>query len=432
MSRRTLDVFMMLSPGGVDLMWGGRTRCGMGVRLLVALRDLDPPAGGAEMSLATLLKGVAAPGPYAEDAPDYIPLEPTPEQQEEEGWSVHVFQSSDRGEATDLTQNSPLKRTVAALPVESLWSGLAWRLRNKVTGRLNVGFQRRHLRKRNLAFERWLAPHLAEARASGDNLLGITQLHWSAGAAEAFRKAGIPHMIFVRDELQFDHPVLYRASLEKAVAVCGAGNGLLRQIESVFKLRRAAHVPLPVDYAGRFGTPLPERIFREDVDVPRIAIVGVTPEKGLALYRRLLPHLARVWPEACIDIYGGGAHVEALSQFPNATCHGHTPVEEVFTHCDIHLLTVESTGSWGRVINEAGLFGIPSVSVEIGAQPEAVGRGGVIVSDKGDLIEWTAALRTCYENREALGEAAREHAKVIDHRRSIAMFRSVIRDVLKL
>ena len=404
----------------------------MGVRLLVALRDLDPPAGGAEMSLATLLKGVAAPGPYAEDAPDYIPLMPTPEQGEEEAWSVSVFQSSDRGDVTGLTGDSLLQRTVASLPVESLWSGLAWRLRNKVTGRPNLGFHRRHLRKRNRAFERWLAPHLAEAKQSGDTLLGITQLHWSAGAAEAFRMAGIPHMTFVRDELQFDHPDLYRPSLERAVAVCGAGHGLLRQIESVFKLRRAAHVPLPVDYAGRFGAPLPDRQEREDGDAPHIAIVGVTPEKGLRLYRRLLPHLAEVWPEARIDIYGGGAHVEALSHFPNVTCHGHTPVEAVFTHCDIHLLTVESTGSWGRVINEAGLFGIPSVSVDIGAQPEAVGQGGVIVNDKTDLTEWTAALRTCHENRKALGEAAREHAKVIDHRRAVAMFRSTIRDVLKL
>lgn len=409
-------------------MWGPRTATRMGVRLLVALRDLDPPAGGAEMSLATLLKGVAAPGPYAEDAPDYIPLMPTPEQNEEVPLSVHVFQSGGRGQASGLAKG--LGRTVCDLPIESLWSGLAWRLRDKRSGRPHTRLERRHLRGRNRAFQRWLAPHLAAARESGETLLGITQLHWSAGAAAAFRKAGIPHLAFVRDELQFDHPSMYRESLEQAVAVCGAGQGLLRQIEDVFTLRTAAHVPLPVDYAGRFGQVLPQRT-RENAQ-PRIAIVGVTPEKGLRLYRRLLPHLASAWPEARVDIYGGGAHVEALEANPNVTCHGHTPVEEVFTTCDIHLLTVESTGSWGRVINEAGLFGIPSVSVDIGAQPEAVGPGGVIVRDKEDLDEWTAALKRCHEEREALGRAARAHAKVIDHRRSIAMFRSLIRDVLDL
>jgi len=44
--------------------------------LIAAVRDLDPPAGGAEMSLATLLKGVGVPGPLADVAPEYVPLEP--------------------------------------------------------------------------------------------------------------------------------------------------------------------------------------------------------------------------------------------------------------------------------------------------------------------------------------------------------------------
>ena len=107
-------------------------------------------------------------------------------------------------------------------------------------------------------------------------------------------------------------------------------------------------------------------------------------------------------------------------------------MSEVFANCDIHLLTVRSTGSWGRVINEAGLFGVPSVSVNIGAQSEAVGEGGIVVPAHADLQAWCEALKHCHANREELGLRAKEHAKVIDHRRSIAMFRSVIRDVLEL
>ena len=171
---------------------------------------------------------------------------------------------------------------------------------------------------------------------------------------------------------------------------------------------------------------------RTDSDVPRIAIIGVTPEKGYGFYQRLLPYMAEAWPEAHFDIYGGGGYVEGLAGFENATCHGHTPVSEVFANCDVHLLTVRSTGSWGRVINEAGLFGVPSVSVNIGAQPEAVGEGGVVVPAEADLQAWCEALKHCYANREELGLRAKEHAKVIDHRRSIAMFRSVIRDALGL
>ena len=415
----------------------------MGVRILAALRDLDPPAGGAEMSLATLLKGVSVQGYFAEDAPDYIPLEPSEESGTVDGWTVKVFQSSDRGEVTSLTEGSQLERDVCTFAVEDLWSGLAWRLRNRSSGRPNIGFQRRHLRGVNRKFSKWfqgcLEREVELAEASGDLLLGITQLHWSAGAARAFQKYGVPYLVFVRDELQFDHPDLYKSSLVSAAAVCGAGQGLLKQISDVFPIQKGAHVPLPVDYAGRFGTAEEVARIREqglasrtDSDVPRIAIIGVTPEKGYGFYQRLLPYVAEAWPEAHFDIYGGGGYVEGLAGFENATCHGHTPVSEVFATCDVHLLTVRSTGSWGRVINEAGLFGVPSVSVNIGAQPEAVGEGGVVVPAKADLQAWCEALKHCYANREELGLRAKEHAKVIDHRRSIAMFRSVIRDALGL
>ncbi len=131
-------------------------------------------------------------------------------------------------------------------------------------------------------------------------------------------------------------------------------------------------------------------------------------------------------------MYGGGAYAEALGDFENATWQGHTSVEDVFSNCDVHVLTVESTGSWGRVINEAGLFGVPSVTIDIGSQPEAVGDGGIVVAKDGSLDDWVSAIKDTYENREEYGMKAKAHADVVDHRRSIAMFRSAIRDVLRL
>ncbi len=142
--------------------------------------------------------------------------------------------------------------------------------------------------------------------------------------------------------------------------------------------------------------------------------------------------MQEVWPDARVDVYGGGSYAEALGEFDNATWRGHTSVEDVFSSCDVHVLTVSSTGSWGRVINEAGLFGVPSVTIDIGSQPEAVGEGGIVVSRDGDLDAWVAAIKDTYENREEYGVKAKAHAGVVDHRRSIAMFRSAIRDALKL
>ena len=415
-------------------------------RLIACLRDLDPPAGGAEMSLASLLNGVTDSGPLVSDAPDYTPCVKSPEIKSvllKSGWRVDALQSGDRGEVTSLTAETKLHREVVSISIESIWSGAAWRLRQHRTQRPNTRLQRIHLKRKNSEFKAWLRPKLAAAKSAadeaGDVLIGVTQLDWSAGAAAAFEEAQIPWLVFVRDELQFQYPDIYRASLESAAAVCGAGHGLLAQIKRKFNLQRAEHIPLPVDFGGRFGSleniektraaGLAGRVSSGDVDTPRIAIIGVTPEKGAMFYRKLLPALMEAWPEAHIDVYGSGSYAEALGVFDNTTWHGHTAVTAVFSSSDIHLLTVQSTGSWGRVINEAGLFGLPSVSVDIGSQSEAVGPGGIVVAAESSMEDWIDALRTTYEQRVELGAAARQHAAVIDHRRSITMFRTLIENL---
>ncbi len=48
-------------------------------RLFAAVRDLDPPGGGAERFLAALLNGIAVPGPTLETAPTFVPMSPAAE-----------------------------------------------------------------------------------------------------------------------------------------------------------------------------------------------------------------------------------------------------------------------------------------------------------------------------------------------------------------
>jgi len=412
--------------------------------LIAAIRDLDPPAGGAEMSLATLLKGACQPGPLEEADILYIPSHSSPSFDPallEQAWRGEVFQSNARGTVTDLTLNSGLEISAFNIPIEDMWSGLAWRSRGK-SGQPNSKLQAKHLKRANKKFAKEIKKSIQiakeNAKQSGLPIIGVTQLHWSAGAAAVFKELNIPYLVFVRDELQFIQPDIYRSSIENAAAVCCAGSGLGAQVAEFFKVKAIRNVRLPVDFEGRFGTVdeietiraagLANRAKNNDLENPRIAIVGVTPEKGFAFYQQLLPCLAEQWPEAMVDVYGGGAYAEELGKFANTTWHGHTSVSEVFSRCDIHLLTVASTGSWGRVINEAGLFGIPSVSISIGSQPEAVGNGGIIVDKTAGLDAWVDALRTTYSQREELGELARQHAGIVDHRRSIAAFRSVIKE----
>jgi|TARA_B100001971_G_C18209516_1_gene549745 glycosyltransferase involved in cell wall biosynthesis len=412
--------------------------------IIAAVRDLDPPAGGAEMSLATLLKGVSEPGPLSDADVLFVPCQQSPNVDPallQQAWRIIAFQSDARGQSTSLTEDSEIKLHTFPLPIEDVWSGLAWRRRKK-SGQPHLKTQRKHLKRANQKFTNILRESMKkeadEAIRSGLPVIGITQLHWSAGASEVFQELKIPYLVFVRDELQFIQSEIYRSSLENAAAVCCAGEGLGLQVSSIFSLNAIRNVRLPVDFEGRFGTidqieiaraaGLANRASNDDLTIPRIAIVGVTPEKGYEFYQEFLPYLATVWPEAIVDVYGGGMYAESLQEHDNVFWHGHTSVEEVFSKCDVHLLTVASTGSWGRVINEAGLFGVPSVSVDIGSQSEAVGDGGIVVSADAPLEDWVAALRSTYERRTELGELARQHSGIVDHRSSVAAFRSVIKE----
>ncbi len=415
----------------------------MAYRVLAALRDFDPPAGGAEMSIATLLKGVSESGPLAKDAPTYVPLiENHDVVDSQNGWDVFVLHTHDRGEVTDLTIGSNLNIETTDLKIEGVWSGLAWRLRNKKTGKPNLGLQRRHLRIRNSQFKKWVKAKVSAIIQDGSKIVGVTQLDWGPGAASAFRELGIPYVCFVRDEIQFRHPELFRGMLEGAAGVCCAGHGLIEQVRARFDIKHGFHVPLPVNFTSAFGsietiekarnTAMNARKSSNDDLVPRIAIVTPSPEKGLAFYHRLLPRVAELWPEAQFEIYGGGSHGEALGVHDNAKWFGFVPTAEIFDHVDVHLLVFESTGSWGRVTNEGGLFGVPTVCVDLGAQPEAVGPGGVTLSYDAPLDEWVNAIQDVYSRRIELGELAKAHAGVIDHRRSISLFRTAIHQVLDL
>ena len=124
-----------------------------------------------------------------------------------------------------MTEDSEIARWALDLPVEDLWSGLAWRLSEK-SGQPRRWLQRRHLRKANGRFAKAIDAHistiLGSQRDTDSPVVGVTQLHWSAGAAERFTAHGVPYVVFVRDELQFRHPGIYHASLEGAAAVCCA------------------------------------------------------------------------------------------------------------------------------------------------------------------------------------------------------------------
>ncbi|MDA8616501.1 glycosyltransferase [Candidatus Poseidoniales archaeon] len=405
-------------------------------RLFAAVRDLDPPGGGAERSLAALLNGIATAGPTLETAPEFVPMAPAENPPTHPAWTVSAFASNDRGNPIGLLE-SGVDFTTTDLPIEGFWSKVAWGLRErKGEQRRRKWAHDRHIARRSPQFAARVGTWLDKQEHEGG--IGLTQLEWAPGAAEAFIARGMPYIMFVRDDGAFRLEERFRPVMEGAALVCAAGEGLLADIRSRFAIQKGHSVPLPIDFGGRFGTMdevkalrTAEQEKRPDGSSPIIGIMVVTPEKGLRMYQRLLPRLLERWPEAEIHIAGGSAYPQALAHHPNARVVGHVDAATFFASIDLHLILFETTGSWGRVIGEAGLFGVPSVTSDVGSQEEALGEGGILVDDGHDADAVIDALRAVYEDRERYGALARKHTQMVDHRRSVAAFRTGLEDLFE-
>ena len=242
--------------------------------------------------------------------------------------------------------------------------------------------------------------------------------------------------MFVRDDTPFRLEERFRPAMEGAALVCAAGEGLLSDIESRFSIQQGHSVPLPIDFSRRFGSMhdvdslrLAEQEKRPNGSPPTIGIMVVTPEKGLRMYQRILPRLLERWPEAEVLIAGSSSYPQELAHHPNARILGYIDAATFFARIDVHLILFETTGSWGRVIGEAGLFGVPTVTSDVGSQKEALGEGGILVDDGHDTDAVIDALMAVYDDRERYGELARKHTEMVDHRRSVAAFRSGLEDL---
>ncbi|RAH14083.1 MAG: hypothetical protein CMB56_006555 [Methanobacteriota archaeon] len=390
----------------------------MQTRLLVAVRDFDSLVGGAEKSLTTLILGIESLNPELK---------------------INIFQSSDRIPDESLFHNSSIEFIKFNLNIEDLYSGLSWKFRNRKSGRPMKFFRRIHLKKKNRLFSVCLNKHFSKlikkSRQNNEKLLGVTQLDWSAGASSSFIEHGIPYVVFVRDEVCFQYPELFRRCLEKAESVLVAGTGLATQIREKFNTKSISIVHLPINFDEIY----PKNQIQDKLDQankyrlenkltnPRIAIVGMVPEKGFKFYNNeLIPKMNIIWPEATVHIYGGGPLSQELSKHSNTFDEGYLRLEEIFPFCDIHLFRLELVGTWGRVINEAGYFFKPTISNDIGSQPEAVGEGGIIMPISASAEEWIEAMKEIYSNLKSYGNSAHQNISIVDKNNSIQEFFTVI------
>ena len=270
-----------------------------------------------------------------ETAPTFVPMLSSEAAATHPAWVVSAFASRDRGNPIGLLE-SEVKLETTDLPIEGFWSKVAWVLRErKGELRRRKWALDRHIGKRSSQFAAQVGSWLDKHDLEGG--IGLTQLDWAPGAAEAFASRGIPYVMFVRDDTPFRLEERFRPAMEGAALVCAAGEGLLSDIESRFSIQQGHSVPLPIDFSRRFGSMhdvdslrLAEQEKRPNGSPPTIGIMVVTPEKGLRMYQRILPRLLERWPEAEVLIAGSSSYPQELAHHPNARILGFTSMKRHF------------------------------------------------------------------------------------------------------
>jgi glycosyltransferase involved in cell wall biosynthesis len=250
-------------------------------------------------------------------------------------------------------------------------------------------------------------PELAAAEALSRFApeLVVVQAGAPAVLIEAFLARGLPTLVWVHDvELEtWGGMPLPRPGL----------GWLANSLYTAARLRARLGVDAPV------LRPLvcPSR-YRVESERTRVLFVNPHPFKGL----EVALHLAARRPEVGFDFLeswraGRGPARRWRAQLAgarNLAWHAALPdVRPLLARARLVLVPSRWEETWGRIVSEAQLSGIPALAARRGGLPESVGEGGLLVDADADLAGWERAFARLWDDpREyaARSAAARAHA----------------------
>jgi glycosyltransferase involved in cell wall biosynthesis len=204
--------------------------------------------------------------------------------------------------------------------------------------------------------------------------------------ALAAKQTGTPILVDLRDVLFEYHGGPFEA----------LGSNVPCVVNSLFtadRYRRAYGVNPTVIY------PLisPER-YRTKTTRENVTFVNPHPFKG----RHIALEVARLCPEIPFSVIEAWPLstalrqelVQKLSVLPNASLSPpQKNMRNVYGRCKILLVPSVWEETYGRVVTEAQISGIPVVASRRGGLPEAVGPGGILLDPDGPIEDWVTAVR---------------------------------------
>jgi glycosyltransferase involved in cell wall biosynthesis len=235
--------------------------------------------------------------------------------------------------------------------------------------------------------------------------LVVVQAGAPAALVEAFLARGLPTLMWV-------HDVEFEAWGGMPLPRPGLG-WLANSLYTAARLRARLGIEAPV------LRPLvcPAR-YRVESERTRVLFVNPHPFKGL----EVALHLAVRRPEVGFDFLeswraGRGPARRWRAQLAgarNLAWHAALPdVRPLLARARLVLVPSRWEETWGRIVSEAQISGIPALAARRGGLPESVGEGGLLVDADADLAGWERAFERLWDDpREyaARSAAARVHA----------------------
>lgn len=145
--------------------------------------------------------------------------------------------------------------------------------------------------------------------------------------------------------------------------------------------------------------------------------------------------IARKMPDRQFLVVGG-SDKQLIEQFKMLDNVSYLPwcddMRKIYANTRVLLVPSTWPEPFGRVVLEAGINGIPSITSPLGGLPEAVGDGGRVVKNLFDLNEWVYNIKSLENDKvyRKLSRGARKHALKYKHKLQMKRIKKLLGSII--